>query len=1254
MKKMEPRFFSMMLVAGCMLGCSPMDVFAAEDSDVQDEIELRISSNQDSYQSGEDIALQIELHNRNDFAVEAASVYVVLPDGLELKSGLLTAESITLEPDSSIEISAIAEVEDTSGVSSTTQTTTTTTTTTTTSSASTSTTTTTAGSVATNDTVCSTMWIVLMLLCAIVVAFAYRFRKKAVKMFTLLLCGVIAGTSISLDVLNNSPLSAKAAEQISVSLSVTVAENVYEIMANAAYEMPDNAKGVVINTSEMEYDESTGTYMLHHQMSSLNGMLTAASKVSKLSYRIYNDQNELICSDMIQPASIWTTEEFGLYLGKNTISVTATYQDSTVSQAEITIQNTSVTNMFGLELDTADNDEDGVSNYLEAYYETDPENKETDGDGISDYDEIAILGTDPTKMDTDENGINDSDEDFDQDGITNSEELKNGYNPTSNDTDEDGLTDLEEFSGYHTDPLLYDTDGDGARDGKEVELGFDPLVPQSEFTITLNTDDNKDGTAVSVDITLKGNQIESLFVAPVSENALLNENVAGYIVPAYEFRVDGTFESADIHFTFDEALLNDAEFEPVIYYFDEETQTLLELETTLEGNVATAHVTHFSKYILLNKKKVEVVWEKEISAATDHVVVALPLDLALVIDGSGSMSWNDESNLRYLACEELIAQTNDNDRIAVIGFDNYATVCAEFTTDKDAAKAAITETYTDGGTAIYSGMIAANAQFAENNRSAVKVMIVLTDGEDNYPYDYAPLLSDITNAGIIVYTIGLGSESSIDVSLLKTIAETTGGQYYHASSAGDLSEKYGNAKDDIDLSKDSDDDGLCDYYEKGNIRLGTGEWISTDPENPDTDGDGVPDGQEIVPVLSADGKTVIKFQMISDPLEPDSDFDDYDDSEDLAPLIEFIEPLILIHGRCDNTVNTFGLETRVKAGDNDHYDSYLTKANLAYSSVSTQEILTIRSTKKLGYYLTNTGSNGTIYKINKNLFAFNYPNQDFNQYNAAKLSDYIGNLKDAAKKRANPDFIASDVFATHDDYENNHARFVLIGHSNGGLCSRYYIENLGGNANVSKLITIDTPHFGSGIATAGKLLDYPMGMSYPLDVELEPGSTLFGGSTQKIVNLLDKNRQNYINQNQSPALTGNQGGVPYYAVGGYDVGHGVWPVGEIYQLPDSLHDTYFSFEFRRNINSKNDFNNSIRNSGYNLDLGDANGDNVVDTMSQFGVKFNFLGYLQDVVTLKRTALVVDTHPGDHPLSHFHGKTLSVIDTLYWVAEFISD
>lgn len=204
----------MMLAAGCMLGCSPMDVFAAEDSDVQDEIELRISSNQDSYQSGEDIALQIELHNRNDFAVEAASVYVVLPDGLELKSGSLTAESITLEPDSSIEISAIAEVEDTSGVSSTTQTTTTTTTTITTSSASTSTTTTTAGSVATNDTVCSTMWIVLMLLCAIVVAFAYRFRKKAAKMFTLLLCGVITGTSISLDVLNNFPLSAKAAEQI--------------------------------------------------------------------------------------------------------------------------------------------------------------------------------------------------------------------------------------------------------------------------------------------------------------------------------------------------------------------------------------------------------------------------------------------------------------------------------------------------------------------------------------------------------------------------------------------------------------------------------------------------------------------------------------------------------------------------------------------------------------------------------------------------------------------------------------------------------------------------------------------------------------------------------------------------------------------------------------------------------------------------------------------------------------------------------
>ena len=50
----------------------------------------------------------------------------------------------------------------------------------------------------------------------------------------------------------------------------------------------------------------------------------------------------------------------------------------------------------------------------------------------------------------------------------------------SGDTDGDGLTDWEEVKRHHTDPREADTDGDGLLDGYEVQNGTDPLNPDSD------------------------------------------------------------------------------------------------------------------------------------------------------------------------------------------------------------------------------------------------------------------------------------------------------------------------------------------------------------------------------------------------------------------------------------------------------------------------------------------------------------------------------------------------------------------------------------------------------------------------------------------------------------------------------------------------------------------------------------------------------------------------------------------------------
>ncbi|MBI4135323.1 hypothetical protein HY477_01145 [Candidatus Uhrbacteria bacterium] len=64
--------------------------------------------------------------------------------------------------------------------------------------------------------------------------------------------------------------------------------------------------------------------------------------------------------------------------------------------------------------------------------------------------------------------------DSDNDKIPDMEEIRRGTDPNNPDTDGDGLTDWEEVAHYRTDPLKPDTDGDGYSDGQEVQAGYDP------------------------------------------------------------------------------------------------------------------------------------------------------------------------------------------------------------------------------------------------------------------------------------------------------------------------------------------------------------------------------------------------------------------------------------------------------------------------------------------------------------------------------------------------------------------------------------------------------------------------------------------------------------------------------------------------------------------------------------------------------------------------------------------------------------
>jgi hypothetical protein len=64
--------------------------------------------------------------------------------------------------------------------------------------------------------------------------------------------------------------------------------------------------------------------------------------------------------------------------------------------------------------------------------------------------------------------------DKDRDGILDAEEQQLGTKDGVADTDGDGLSDYDEVKVYKTNPLKPDTDGDGNTDGAEVKKGYNP------------------------------------------------------------------------------------------------------------------------------------------------------------------------------------------------------------------------------------------------------------------------------------------------------------------------------------------------------------------------------------------------------------------------------------------------------------------------------------------------------------------------------------------------------------------------------------------------------------------------------------------------------------------------------------------------------------------------------------------------------------------------------------------------------------
>lgn len=571
-----------------------------------------------------------------------------------------------------------------------------------------------------------------------------------------------------------------------------------------------------------------------------------------------------------------------------------------------------------------DSDGDQLPDIYELKVGTNAYRKDTDDDGLSDFTEIFQLKLDPCLQDTDGNGIADGDEDSDEDGLTNRKELSLGTRPEDYDTDGDGLSDGEEVNHYKTDPLNVDTDRDNLNDGEEIKLGFSPLKQdtdnngitddkekvQQSISEKISQENENDGaiTEVTLDIKLTGDIESNTEIENVFGEDVLSSELVGLVGVPVDFTTDGEFDEATITFHYDPSKLGDnSEDDLAIMWYDEinEQYVSYEEESVIDkvNHTICYTTTHFSTYLVFNRKKWKKAWESEINyyqSGTDQYS-----DVVFAVDASGSMKGPEIKHAKA-AINSLVEEKRSKDRGSVVSFSKKAEVLSNFTRSSKKIKESVSLIDPDGGTDVDKGLIKAIKQYTKASYKDVgnkKFILLICDGDMEYNKDIVDLAN--TNQ-ISIITVLIGDQGESD---LKTMSKETGGKFYSVEKAGSISDIIFKIQTkilgEIDTT-DTDGDGLYDVFETKGMLCQNGRVIKSNPREWDSDGDKISDFAEMGGAKSfKNGKLrktmkvrlflppeeveVHYFAWRSDPNKKDTDGDGYDDRCDKRPKINDVK-----------------------------------------------------------------------------------------------------------------------------------------------------------------------------------------------------------------------------------------------------------------------------------------------------------------------------------------------------------------------------
>jgi VWFA-related protein len=140
----------------------------------------------------------------------------------------------------------------------------------------------------------------------------------------------------------------------------------------------------------------------------------------------------------------------------------------------------------------------------------------------------------------------------------------------------------------------------------------------------------------------------------------------------------------------------------------------------------------------------------------------------------------------------LIRASNPQDEVFVVNFGQTPYLDQDFTSDVKLLQAALHQTSTRGSTALYDAVVASTVHLQNNPRLTKKVLLVITDGQDNMSREtlQEAIRKLQPNKGSTVYAIGLTDEglTRSGREALQSLASSTGGVAFFPQSLDEVNE----------------------------------------------------------------------------------------------------------------------------------------------------------------------------------------------------------------------------------------------------------------------------------------------------------------------------------------------------------------------------------------------------------------------------------------------------------------------------------